>query len=165
MPTLKELSKSIQQSLAEHRIGPPAALRLHAFVTAPPANDPSDAFMAKCVAEALAESLHWFKADVARLDARSSVGEDSVTVLAELTGGGSALVSAHRQPVGPSRLDLLLLGSQGAIRYDHSPLTLPAPTKPRPADSSRPGEALDPVLDKLTAAVSRSCSTKTPVAP
>lgn len=100
------------RAIAQGRIGRPVAVRLHAFVS------PDHGQLVPSTAEALAMVAKWFEADLVLLEARGAVESGHIVALAQFEAGQTALVSGTCLFEGPSRLDFILLGSQGSVRHE-----------------------------------------------
>ena len=113
--TLQELSETVSDAIGDRRIGRPVAVRLYAYLS------PDHGELLRGTADALALADRWLPGELVRLEARGSVELGHVTVLAEFSGGETALVSGACLHDGPPRIDFLILGTQGSVRHEGLP--------------------------------------------
>jgi hypothetical protein len=148
--TLDELNEFVRKTLSENRIGRPVALRLHAYLSA------DHGELIPRAADLLDITTTWFGSDLIRLDARGSVADGQITVLAEFALGQTALVVHHLLRDGPPRVDFFLFGTLGMVEHEALAGAMQEPVvsarnRPRP--------------DRLSELLGRSLEHGSPVAP
>ena len=108
---LEALQAVVQKVLNEGRLGKPSFAR--AFAQA--AGGPQEATAALAAMTAMANA--WFGADATVLHAAGGEETGHMVSLLRWPEGQSAILSVGPGGPGPTRLDLALLGSRGAVYY------------------------------------------------
>lgn len=112
MTTLADLHRAVQTTLASKRLGTPvfARYQFHAALK-------GQAVVAR-LAKSAATVRDWFNVPVERVFAQGSVASRHITLLLEMRGGLTAVVTWVGTPGRAAGVDLMLLGNHGALYHD-----------------------------------------------
>jgi hypothetical protein len=150
---LRSLQRSVQAALDTGHVGVPVFVRCVAQTS------PDRAGLTEALGQAVAVAGSWLGAPARRVYVQGSVSAGQITATLEYAGGQSALVSVSPTPAeGAPRIDLLLLGSIGALYHEGSALS-PAQL----AAAGTPYAPLPELPEGLRRALEQSMSTKAPV--
>jgi hypothetical protein len=110
--TLDDLDRAVRGVLSSKRVGQPVFVRLTLHGPAP----------ARTVVPRLARlvtlAARWVGQALTRLHATGSPRSGQVCLTLQFAGGASALVRLARGPVRGDGVDLMVLGSRGAVYHD-----------------------------------------------
>jgi hypothetical protein len=112
MTTLADLHRAVQTTLASKRLGTPVFVRYHYH-----ASLKGQAVVAR-LAKTVAIARDWLNAPIERILAQGSVASRHVTVLLEMRGGATAVVTWVGTPSRGAGVDLTVLGNHGAMYHD-----------------------------------------------
>jgi hypothetical protein len=148
------LQRSVQDALVAGHVGVPVFVRCVAQASPDPAG------LTEALDQAVAVAGSWLGAPARRVYVQGSASAGQITTTLEYAGGQSALVSVSpaAAEAGEPRIDLLLLGSSGALYHEGSPLS---PAQLLAADT--PSAPLPELPEALRHALEQSLSTGAPV--
>jgi hypothetical protein len=113
------LDKAVTASLAREAIGKPVALRAYLQVTA------DHGLLLAVLAQSVGAASGWFGSPVSRLFAQGNHADGYLSVLAEFSGGQTALITAETRRREASSVTILIFGNHGTMRYDDAPVAPP----------------------------------------
>lgn len=112
MTTFTDLDRAVQQTLTGGRIGSPVFVRC--LVQSPDASDTA----LPTLVRAAASLRGWLGQPIVRVYAVGSPADGQLSLTLEFRGGGTALVSWSHGPPRGDGVDLMVLGSRGALYHD-----------------------------------------------
>ena len=143
---MHQLHQTIEEIIATGRVGVPVFVRCAAQVP------PQEENMYDVLARVLTMAVSWLKESPLKVYVQIGDNLRKITATVQCLGGQTAVVSVNATPDATPRVDIMILGSKGALYHD--------------GDALPPGFDIDaepmPVPEWLVDALGRSLSAGTP---